>query len=235
MDTATPSSQRAPSYWNPPAAARMSMSRSAETVCHTAGTLLELLWDVKHHRRCSWGCTNSIRAAPGVVARRGARSSRVRGSVGVPRWRVPVLVSWCMSSPAGCSRSSCCSCAAPGSKELEIVVLRHELSILRRQERRPRLSPHDRVVLAALSRVLPRLVACVSRYTGTLLRGHRRMIARRWTYPHRRPGRPAARSARARADPEARARERRLGLHAYHRELRALGVTVPATLVPNVR
>lgn len=42
------------------------------------------------------------------------------------------------------------------AKELEILVLRHELSILRRQASRPRLEPHDRLLLAALSRVLPR-------------------------------------------------------------------------------
>jgi putative transposase len=42
------------------------------------------------------------------------------------------------------------------AKELEILVLRHELSILRRQVRQPRFEPHDRLLLAALSRVLPR-------------------------------------------------------------------------------
>jgi putative transposase len=78
-----------------------------------------------------------------------------------------------------------------GSKELEIVVLRHELSILRRQSKRPQLREADRVLLAALSRVLPRgswSVFVVS--PRTLLRWHQRLVARRWTYPSARTGRP---------------------------------------------
>ena len=78
-----------------------------------------------------------------------------------------------------------------GSKELEIVVLRHELSILRRQSKRPQLRETDRVLLAALSRSLPRRswsVFVVS--PRTLLRWHQRLVARRWTYPPARIGRP---------------------------------------------
>ena len=76
------------------------------------------------------------------------------------------------------------------SKELEIVVLRHELSVLRRQGGRPQLRPSDRLMLAAASRLLPR-----SRWSSflvtpaTLLRWHRRLVARRWTYAVR-IGRP---------------------------------------------
>jgi putative transposase len=77
------------------------------------------------------------------------------------------------------------------AKELEILVLRHELSILRRQVGRPRFEQHDRLLLAALSRVLPRRSwNAFPVRPETLLRWHRRLIARRWTYPHRRPGRP---------------------------------------------
>src|SRR5438874_8902398 len=75
-------------------------------------------------------------------------------------------------------------------KELEIVVLRHELSVLRRQTRRPQLTTSDRVLLAAASRLLLR-----SRWRSlvtptTLLRWHRRLVARRWTYGGR-CGRPS--------------------------------------------
>jgi len=77
------------------------------------------------------------------------------------------------------------------SKELEILLLRHELSILRRQARRPKLTEVDRLVLAALSRVVPRRSWQALLVTPeTLLRWHRRILARRWTYPHRRSGRP---------------------------------------------
>jgi putative transposase len=80
---------------------------------------------------------------------------------------------------------------SPRSKELEVLVLRHELSILRRQSRRPRFREEDRLFLTALSRALPRHVWPVfSVSPRTLLRWHQGLVARRWTYPHRRPGRP---------------------------------------------
>ena len=77
------------------------------------------------------------------------------------------------------------------AKELEILVLRHELSILRRQVGRPRFETHDRILLTALSRMLPRRSwTAFSVRPETLLAWHRRLVARRWTYPHRPPGRP---------------------------------------------
>jgi putative transposase len=77
------------------------------------------------------------------------------------------------------------------AKELEILVLRHELSILRRQIKRPPFEAHDRVLLAAFSRMLPRRSWSVFLvHPETLLRWHRRLVARRWTYAHRPTGRP---------------------------------------------
>jgi putative transposase len=77
------------------------------------------------------------------------------------------------------------------SKEMEILVLRQELTVLRRQLPRPRHQPRDRLLLAVLSRLLPRSRWSVFTVTPqTLLRWHRQLVTRRWTYPSRRPGRP---------------------------------------------
>jgi len=77
------------------------------------------------------------------------------------------------------------------AKEIEILVLRHELAVLRRQHPWPRLQPKDRALLAALSRLLPRPRWSVFLVQPeTLLRWHRRMVRRRWTYPTTSNGRP---------------------------------------------
>jgi hypothetical protein len=78
-----------------------------------------------------------------------------------------------------------------GAKDVEILVLRHQVAVLRRQVHRPDLQPGDRMVLAVLSRLLPRTRWSVFFVTpATLLRWHRELVARRWTYPHAQPGRP---------------------------------------------
>jgi hypothetical protein len=75
------------------------------------------------------------------------------------------------------------------AKDLELLVLRHQPSVLRRQVPRPRLEPADRALLAAISRVLPQSRwSCFLVKPETLLRWHRRLIADAWTYP-RGPGR----------------------------------------------
>jgi transposase len=81
------------------------------------------------------------------------------------------------------------------AKDVEILVLRHQIAVLRRQVRRLDLEPTDRAVLAALSRLLPRQHWATFFVTpATLLRWHRDLLARRWTHPHARPGRPRVRA-----------------------------------------
>src|SRR6266542_4240127 len=77
-------------------------------------------------------------------------------------------------------------------EDIELLLLRHQLDVLRRQVERPQLRPSDRALLAAAGRLLP-----PARRHGllvtpqTLLRWHRELVRRRWTYARARPGRPS--------------------------------------------
>ena len=116
-------------------------------------------------------------------------------------------------------------------KDLEIVVLRHELAILRRHSHRPRKTWTDRMLLAAASRLLPRARWRSFIVTpATQLAWHRRLVAKRWTYA-RRAGRPPIRHE-IRALVLRLARENpRWGYQRIVGELKGLGVAVSATTV----
>jgi putative transposase len=116
------------------------------------------------------------------------------------------------------------------AKDLEILVLRHQLTVLRRQLPRPRLEPADRALLAAISRALPRAQwSCFLVTPQTLLRWHRRLVAGTWTYPRR--GRPPL-------DPDVQhliirlaTENPRWGYQRIKGELLRLGVQVSATAI----
>ena len=116
-------------------------------------------------------------------------------------------------------------------KELEIVVLRHELAILRRRTRHPALTWTDRLFLAAASRLLPRARWPSFIITpGTLLRWHRRLVAKRWTYARRAGRPPLRREIRALVIRFARDNPR-WGYQRIVGELKGLGMAASATTV----
>jgi putative transposase len=117
------------------------------------------------------------------------------------------------------------------SKDVEILVLRHQLAVLRRQVSRPRFEPEDRVILTAFGRVLgrerwPMLLV----KPDTILRWHRRLVAGHWTYPHRAGRRPTTAEVRrtiirfANENPT-------WGYRRIHGELARLGITIAASTV----
>jgi putative transposase len=121
------------------------------------------------------------------------------------------------------------------SKELEILVLRHELAILRRQRRRAPFRPADRAILAAFARALPGSASAgLSVRPVTLLRWHRQLVRRRWTYPHSRLGRPPL-DSRVQALVLRLARENPgWGYKRIVGELRNVGIPVSATSVRTI-
>lgn len=126
--------------------------------------------------------------------------------------------------------------ARPGrSKELEILVVRHELAVLRRRAARPRLTRADRALLAALSRSLPRAAwTSFPVKPETLLRWHRQLRARRSTYPPRAPGRPPIESSLRSLILRLADENPHWGYRRIVGELKGVGVAVSATTVRKV-
>ena len=85
------------------------------------------------------------------------------------------LLTWLTLLPRGSS-----------SKDIELLVLRHEVAILRRTNPKPRLDWADRTLFAALIRRLPVVLRAHRLITpATVLRWHRRLVTNKWTYPNR--------------------------------------------------
>jgi len=118
------------------------------------------------------------------------------------------------------------------SKNAELLVLRHEVTMLRRQVARPRPTWPDRAILAALTRLLSkqhqhhRLVA-----PDTLLRWHRTLVNRHWTKPHRPPGRPSLTAALRRLTLRMATENPTWGYRRIHGELVQLGYRVAPSSV----
>ncbi|MEU6721469.1 integrase core domain-containing protein [Nonomuraea sp. NPDC046802] len=121
------------------------------------------------------------------------------------------------------------------AKAAEIVVLRHQVAVLRRQVNRPDLQPGDRVVLAALSRLLPRSSWDVFFITpATMLRWHRALVTRRWTYPSKRPGRPSTREEVREAVLRLARENPTWGYQRITGELAGVGLRIPPSTVRDI-
>jgi transposase InsO family protein len=121
------------------------------------------------------------------------------------------------------------------SKELEIVVLRHQLYVLRRQVNRAQPTPAERFFLAAASRCLPcRCWRAFFVRPETLLRWHRELVARRWSHLGRRPGRPSIPAATIELVLRLARENPRWGYQRIAGELKNLGIPVSTTTVRKI-
>src|ERR687892_1231765 len=120
--------------------------------------------------------------------------------------------------------------------EAEVLVLRHELAVLRRQIKRPTLRRRDKLFLSAMSRKLPRERWAAFIVTpATLVRWHRELVRRKWIYKHRpAQGRPPI-DSKTRALIVRMAKENpRWGCVRIKGELQGLGIIVSATTIRTI-
>jgi putative transposase len=118
-------------------------------------------------------------------------------------------------------------------KEVEILLLRHELQVLRRQVARPQVRPADRILLAALGQALPQVRSLLVE-PATLLRWHRDLVRRRWSFPRRPPGRPQMVSQARQLVLRLAAENPSWGYKRIHGELSGLGYTLSPSTVWNI-
>src|SRR3954468_12233211 len=114
----------------------------------------------------------------------------------------------------------------------EILVLRHQLAVLQRSTPRPRMSWADRALIAALVRLLPcrrRLGLLVT--PATVLRWHRRLVARKWTTAPTKPGRPAIAAGLRALTVRVATENPTWGYRRIHGELTGLGYRIGASTV----
>jgi len=124
------------------------------------------------------------------------------------------------------------------AKDVEILILRHQLSVLRRQVKKPRLTWSDRALIALLARLVPReRWSSLFVTPATILDWHRRLVRRHWTYPSYpscKPGRPPLPAETVELVVRLARENPRWGYLRIVGELRKLGVTVSATSVRNI-
>jgi transposase len=116
--------------------------------------------------------------------------------------------------------------------EAEVIALRHQVAVLHRQAKRPELTEPDRALLAGLARFLPRRV--LGRFIvtpDTLLCWHRRLAARRWVHPQRRPGRPRTARDLEQLVVRLAAKNPTWGYRRVHGEVAGLGHRIAASTV----